>query len=174
MPPFASEQFHAITSASPECVWNALTATGVPLDYLYGMTVDTDWQPGAKAPASRIRHHTRKRAVKRTVGTTPTQSAICTRTNPQARAQPTTTGPGRSATPHAHTRPPSRFPQLRLHPRLCPQRPGDARIPPTHSPRHTADGLCNRSLSRQKPVTQGRVTGSDMQKRVAGVGFEPT
>ena len=48
MPPFASEQFHAITSASPECVWNALTATGVPLDYLHGMTVDTDWQPGAK------------------------------------------------------------------------------------------------------------------------------
>jgi uncharacterized protein YndB with AHSA1/START domain len=48
MPPLASEQFHAITSASPECVWNALTATGVPLDYLHGMTVDTDWQPGAK------------------------------------------------------------------------------------------------------------------------------
>ena len=47
MPPFASEQFHAITSADPECVWDALTATGVPLDYLHGMTVDTDWQPGA-------------------------------------------------------------------------------------------------------------------------------
>ena len=48
MPPFASEQFHAITSANPECVWDALTATGVPLDYLHGMTADTDWQPGAK------------------------------------------------------------------------------------------------------------------------------
>ena len=48
MPPFASEQFHAITSANPECVWNALTATGVPLDYLHGMTADTDWQPGAR------------------------------------------------------------------------------------------------------------------------------
>ena len=48
MPPFASEQFHAITSANPECVWDALTATGVPLDYLHGMTVDTDWQPGAR------------------------------------------------------------------------------------------------------------------------------
>jgi uncharacterized protein YndB with AHSA1/START domain len=50
VPPFAfvSEQFHAITSAKPECVWNALTATGVPLDYLHGMTVDTDWQPGAR------------------------------------------------------------------------------------------------------------------------------
>ena len=48
MPPLASEQFHAITSANPECVWDALTATGVPLDYLYGMTVDTDWQPGAR------------------------------------------------------------------------------------------------------------------------------
>ena len=48
MPPFASEQFHAVTSANPECVWDALTATGLPLDYLHGMTVDTDWQPGAR------------------------------------------------------------------------------------------------------------------------------
>ena len=47
MPPFVSEQFHAITSANPECVWTALTATGVPLDYLLGMTAATDWQPGA-------------------------------------------------------------------------------------------------------------------------------
>jgi transposase len=38
----------------------------------------------------------------------------------------------------------------------------------------TADGPRNRSLSRQKPVTQDRVTGFDMRKRVAGVGFEPT
>lgn len=48
MPPFASEQFHAITSANPERVWDALTATGFPLDYLHGMTVDTDWQQGAE------------------------------------------------------------------------------------------------------------------------------
>ena len=48
MPPFASEQFRAITRANPECVWDALTTTGVPLDYLHGMTVDTDWQPGAR------------------------------------------------------------------------------------------------------------------------------
>jgi uncharacterized protein YndB with AHSA1/START domain len=48
MPPFASEQFHAITSATPESVWNALTATGVPLDFLHGMTVYTDWRPGAR------------------------------------------------------------------------------------------------------------------------------
>ena len=48
MPPFASEQFHAITSATPERVWNALTATGFPLDYLHGITVDTDWRLGAK------------------------------------------------------------------------------------------------------------------------------
>jgi hypothetical protein len=46
MPPFTSEQFHAITRANPECFWNALTATGVPLDYLHEMTADTDWQPG--------------------------------------------------------------------------------------------------------------------------------
>src|SRR5215472_17464573 len=48
MPPFTSEQFHAITRANPECVWNALTATGVPLVYLHEMTADTDWQPGTK------------------------------------------------------------------------------------------------------------------------------
>ena len=48
MPPLASEQFHAIISANPECAWDALTATGVPLDYLHGMTADTDWQPGAR------------------------------------------------------------------------------------------------------------------------------
>jgi uncharacterized protein YndB with AHSA1/START domain len=47
MPPFASEQFHAVTTADPECVWAALTATGVPLDYLHGMTAESDWQPGA-------------------------------------------------------------------------------------------------------------------------------
>ena len=47
MPPFASEQFHAITTADPASAWNALTATDVPLDYLHGMTADTDWQPGA-------------------------------------------------------------------------------------------------------------------------------
>ena len=27
--------------------WDALTATGSPLDYLYGMTAESDWQPGA-------------------------------------------------------------------------------------------------------------------------------
>ena len=47
VPAFASEQFHAITSAKPQCVWNALTATGFPLDYLHGMTVESDWRPGA-------------------------------------------------------------------------------------------------------------------------------
>jgi uncharacterized protein YndB with AHSA1/START domain len=45
---FASEQFHVITSAGPERVWNALTATGLPLDYLHGMTVESDWRPGAR------------------------------------------------------------------------------------------------------------------------------
>ena len=44
---FASEQFHAITTAQPERVWNALTATGSPLEYLHGMTVESDWRPGA-------------------------------------------------------------------------------------------------------------------------------
>ena len=47
MSAFVSEQFGVITSAEPERVWHALTATGVPLDYLYGMTVESDWRPGA-------------------------------------------------------------------------------------------------------------------------------
>jgi uncharacterized protein YndB with AHSA1/START domain len=47
MSAFASEQFRIITSAEPERVWNALTATGFPLDYLHGMTVESDWRPGA-------------------------------------------------------------------------------------------------------------------------------
>jgi uncharacterized protein YndB with AHSA1/START domain len=47
VPAFVSEQFGVITSAEPERVWHALTATGVPLDYLYGMTVESDWRPGA-------------------------------------------------------------------------------------------------------------------------------
>jgi uncharacterized protein YndB with AHSA1/START domain len=43
----ASEQFRVITTATPERVWNALTATGSPVDYLHGMTVESDWRPGA-------------------------------------------------------------------------------------------------------------------------------
>jgi uncharacterized protein YndB with AHSA1/START domain len=45
---FASEQFRVITSADPGRVWNALTATGFPLPYLHGMTVESDWRPGAR------------------------------------------------------------------------------------------------------------------------------
>ena len=45
---------------------------------------------------------------------------------------------------------------------------------PRHGPQTTADGLLNRSLCTQKPVTQSSVTGSELRKRVAGVGFEPT
>jgi hypothetical protein len=41
-------------------------------------------------------------------------------------------------------------------------------------PTTKADGLRNRSLSREKPVTQSSVTGSGLRKLVAGVGFEPT
>jgi uncharacterized protein YndB with AHSA1/START domain len=56
VPPFASEQFRAITSANPECAWHALTATGIPLDYLHGMTIDTDWQPGARVTLALTDH----------------------------------------------------------------------------------------------------------------------
>ena len=66
------------------------------------------------------------------------------------------------------------FPQFRRHLNRSQPTSSNRRIRPTHSPRGTADGLMNRSLSRQKPVTQSCVTGFDLEKRVAGVGFEPT
>jgi uncharacterized protein YndB with AHSA1/START domain len=46
VPVLASELFHAVTRASPASVWDALTATGSPLSYLFGMRVESDWQPG--------------------------------------------------------------------------------------------------------------------------------
>jgi hypothetical protein len=38
----------------------------------------------------------------------------------------------------------------------------DSRIWPTHGPHTTADGLRNRSLSREKLVTRSSVTGFDL------------
>jgi hypothetical protein len=66
------------------------------------------------------------------------------------------------------------FTQVRPYLKPSPPKPGDGRIRPTHSPRTTADGLMNRSLSRQKPVTQSSITGFKLRIYVAGVGFEPT
>jgi uncharacterized protein YndB with AHSA1/START domain len=37
----------ALTEAPPERVWDALTAKGNPLPYLYGLTVESTWQPGS-------------------------------------------------------------------------------------------------------------------------------
>ena len=66
------------------------------------------------------------------------------------------------------------FSQLRrhLHPHCAAT--GTAQIWPTYGPQDTTDGLRNRSLCTQEPVTQDYVTGFDLRKRVAGVGFEPT
>jgi integrase len=66
------------------------------------------------------------------------------------------------------------FPQLRRYHAAPRAAAAGSRTRPTHSPRGTADGLMNRSLSREKPVTQSCVTGFELGKRVAGVGFEPT
>ena len=66
------------------------------------------------------------------------------------------------------------FPQPRRHLSQYKRRPGDARIRPTHSPRNRADGFPNLSFCTEKPVTQSRVTGSDLGFYVVGVGFEPT
>jgi uncharacterized protein YndB with AHSA1/START domain len=43
----ATKVLPIITATDPQCVWDALTATGRPLDYLYGMTVESDWQAGS-------------------------------------------------------------------------------------------------------------------------------
>ena len=51
-PAFTSELFHAVTHAPPEAVWAALTATGSPAGYLFGMTVESDWQPGSTVTMS--------------------------------------------------------------------------------------------------------------------------
>jgi hemerythrin-like domain-containing protein len=44
MPALSSDLFRAVTWARPEQVWSVLTATGVPLPYLYGMTIESDWR----------------------------------------------------------------------------------------------------------------------------------
>jgi len=54
------------------------------------------------------------------------------------------------------------FEQLRRHLNRSLPALADDQIRPTHSPRRTADGLMNRSLFAQKPVTQSRVTGFDL------------
>lgn len=43
--PFASATFRAVTRATPERVWDALTTTGSVAGYLFGMTVESGWQP---------------------------------------------------------------------------------------------------------------------------------
>ena len=81
-----------------------------------------------------------------------TLSAICPRTGPRPAHSPRPPGP---AGPQHRMQTPPRtvFPQLRRHLRKQSGGRGNGRIRPTHSPRNTADGPRNRSLSRQKPVT---------------------
>lgn len=56
-PALTSELFRAITTASPDDVWAALTATGSSLGYLYGMTAESDWQAGATLTLALDRWH---------------------------------------------------------------------------------------------------------------------
>jgi uncharacterized protein YndB with AHSA1/START domain len=51
-----SEIFRATTTASRDEVWAALTATGSPLTYLYGLTAECDWLPGATLTLARDEH----------------------------------------------------------------------------------------------------------------------
>jgi uncharacterized protein YndB with AHSA1/START domain len=48
MPALASELFRSITTASPDAVWAALTATGSPLAHMYGLSAESDWRPGSR------------------------------------------------------------------------------------------------------------------------------
>lgn len=52
MATFTTELFRIVTNAAEEQVWDALTATGQPLAYFYGMTLTSDWRPGAKLTLS--------------------------------------------------------------------------------------------------------------------------
>ena len=47
MTEFVSVALPAFVAAGPQRVWDALTATGIPLPYFHGMTVTSDWQPGS-------------------------------------------------------------------------------------------------------------------------------
>ena len=93
--------------------------------------------------------------------------------SPRSRAQPTA---ARVRQPRntACTRPPSPvFPQLRPHLMRSEPRPGDGRSGPriAHRPKQAVRVTLPLYA---KPVTQSSVTGFDLRKRVAGVGFEPT
>ena len=46
------ELLRPLVRKKPERVWDALTATGIPLGYLYGMTVRSDWRPGTSLDVS--------------------------------------------------------------------------------------------------------------------------
>lgn len=52
MPILSSEVFRFLTPADPRDVWNELTRTGEPVAYLYGLTIQTDWEPQSALTAS--------------------------------------------------------------------------------------------------------------------------
>ena len=47
-----TEVFSTITGADAEKVWEALTATGRPIDFLYGITFRGPWRQGSTIVAS--------------------------------------------------------------------------------------------------------------------------
>ena len=51
MPALGSELFRIITRASAQRIWEALTATGEGVDYLYGLTVEATWRAGSTVTA---------------------------------------------------------------------------------------------------------------------------
>ena len=52
MPVFTSEDFRFLTPADPQRVWQELTRTGEPAAHLYGLAIQTDWEPQSALTAS--------------------------------------------------------------------------------------------------------------------------
>jgi hypothetical protein len=119
------------------------------------------------------RHDVRERAVIRTVGSARDPVRYLSVNRPQSPriAHARQARPAGTTTCRYQLSPV--FPRLRRRLRRFQPNLANDRIRPTHSPRTTADGLMNRSLSRRKPVTQSSVTVSELLKLVAGPGFEP-
>jgi uncharacterized protein YndB with AHSA1/START domain len=44
----ATEGFRTLICCEPDRVWDELTATGRPLDWLYGMVIESTWQTGSR------------------------------------------------------------------------------------------------------------------------------
>jgi uncharacterized protein YndB with AHSA1/START domain len=84
---FATENFRCLICADPERVWEELTATGRPLEWLYGLVAESTWQSGAPvrigvdqswevAMVGEVLSVDRHRRLSFTLGDTPTDPSV--------------------------------------------------------------------------------------------------